>query len=104
MISGDYAVPPTAVLKQGLRRRRVSSRSARAGHPLIALNNTVKPFDNSTSARRSPPVNKNDLRTTPRRADVGRSPRTSSRRDAGFEEAGGKGRGARLSQEPERRL
>ena len=47
MLSGDYAAPPTAVLKQALTRSKDQiSIEPSGGNRYIALNTTVKPFDN----------------------------------------------------------
>jgi peptide/nickel transport system substrate-binding protein len=47
MMSGDYAAPPTAVLKQALSQRKDQLNIAPSqGIRFIALNNKVKPLDN----------------------------------------------------------
>jgi peptide/nickel transport system substrate-binding protein len=47
MMSGDYAAPPTAILKQALSQRKDQLNIAPSqGIRFIALNSTVKPLDN----------------------------------------------------------
>ena len=81
----------------------VPVRSRRGGCRYFPLNTTIKPLDNSTSARRSSPAS---TATRPARraaaSSSATSRRTTSRRTfPGFEEAGGmKGSGHRLSSEP----
>ena len=66
MISGDFAAPPTAILKTGLQSRKdqfsvLPSQSIR----FIALNTRVKPFDNENVRKAvAAAINKIDLRTT----------------------------------------
>jgi len=66
MVSGDFAVPPTSVLKQALQSNKsqlaiVPSQEIR----YIALNNTIKPFDNANVRKAvAALINKNDLRIT----------------------------------------
>jgi peptide/nickel transport system substrate-binding protein len=92
MISGDAAVPPPAILKQGLTTRKsqfVSSPSG--GNRYIALNTTVKPFDNVNVRKAvAAVINRNALRQTRGGAAVG-TPATHfiPPQMPGFDEAGG---------------
>jgi peptide/nickel transport system substrate-binding protein len=66
LASGDYAAPPTAVLKQALssRKQQVSNTPSQ-GNRFIALNSKVKPFDNINVRRAVAAVtDRNALRLT----------------------------------------
>ena len=108
MMSGDFAAPPTAVLKPALTTQKTRSRSLPSGgNRYIALNTKVKPLDN-VNVRKAIGAAIDRERPAPdaRRPD-GRdaSPPTSSRPACpGFEEAGGNaGPGLRLQLAPRRR-
>jgi peptide/nickel transport system substrate-binding protein len=66
MMSGDYAVPPPAILKQGLSTRKDQFQiSPSGGNRYIALNTQVKPFDNENVRKAvAAVVNRNALRQT----------------------------------------
>jgi peptide/nickel transport system substrate-binding protein len=66
MINGDFAAPPTAILKQGLATQKDQfSIEPSQGIRFIALNSEVKPFDNANVRKAvAAAMNKNDLRIT----------------------------------------
>jgi peptide/nickel transport system substrate-binding protein len=66
MMSGDYAVPPPAILKQGLTTKKSQFQiSPSGGNRDFSLNTTVKPFDNLNVRRAvAAVVNRNALRQT----------------------------------------
>jgi peptide/nickel transport system substrate-binding protein len=66
MMSGDYAVPPPAILKQGLTTKKSQFQIAPSGgNRYFSLNTTVKPFDNVNVRKAVAAVtNRNALRQT----------------------------------------
>jgi|SwirhisoilCB2_FD_contig_121_65368_length_3131_multi_6_in_0_out_0_2 peptide/nickel transport system substrate-binding protein len=66
MMSGDYAVPPPAVLKEGLTTKKDQFQiSPSGGNRYFSLNTTVKPFDNLNVRRAvAAATNRNALRQT----------------------------------------
>jgi peptide/nickel transport system substrate-binding protein len=46
MLSGDYSVPPPAVLKTALTSKKSQTKTTPEGNRYISLNTTVKPLDN----------------------------------------------------------
>jgi peptide/nickel transport system substrate-binding protein len=66
MINGDFAAPPTSVLKQGLATQKDQfDITPSQGIRMIGLNNKVKPFDNINVRKAvAAVINKNDLRVT----------------------------------------
>ena len=82
-VNGDFAVPPPAILKQALqsnKARPISSPSG--GNRYVAMNTTIKPFDNINVRKAVLADSDRDaLRLTRGGAvDRRRSRRTSSRR------------------------
>jgi peptide/nickel transport system substrate-binding protein len=66
LLNGDFAAPPTAVLKSALKTNK-DQLSIEPGSSIryVSLNSTVKPFDNINVRKAVAAVmNKNDLRTT----------------------------------------
>ena len=66
MMSGDSAVPPPAILKQGLTTKKSQFQiSPSGGNRYLALNSTVKPFDNLNVRKAvAAVINRNALRQT----------------------------------------
>jgi peptide/nickel transport system substrate-binding protein len=66
MINGDYAAPPTAILKQGLQSQKDQfDINPSQGIRMVGLNTQVKPFDNENVRKAvGAVINKNGLRTT----------------------------------------
>jgi len=66
MISGDFAAPPTAILKTGLQSRKDQfSIDPSGGIRFVAMNTKVKPFDNENVRKAvGAAINRDDLRTT----------------------------------------
>jgi peptide/nickel transport system substrate-binding protein len=66
LLSGDFAAPPTAILKSALKTNKNQLLiEPSQGIRFIALNSTVKPFDNINVRKAiGALVNRNDLRTT----------------------------------------
>jgi peptide/nickel transport system substrate-binding protein len=66
LFSGDYAAPPTAILKSALKANKSQlSILPSQGIRFISLNTKVKPFDNINVRKAvSAVINKNDLRVT----------------------------------------
>jgi peptide/nickel transport system substrate-binding protein len=66
LMSGDAAVPPPAILKQGLTRKKSQFQiSPSGGNRYFSLNTTVKPFDNVNVRKAVAAVtNRNALRQT----------------------------------------
>jgi peptide/nickel transport system substrate-binding protein len=92
MLSGDYAAPPTPVLKQALSSRKDQiSVEPSGGNRYISLNTTVKPLDNVNVRRAiSAVIDRTALRQTRGGPTLG-TPATHFLPPgiAGFEEAGG---------------
>jgi peptide/nickel transport system substrate-binding protein len=66
LMSGDFAAPPAAILKQGLTTQQSQFQvSPSGGNRYIALNSTVKPLDNVNFRRAiAAVINRNALRLT----------------------------------------
>jgi peptide/nickel transport system substrate-binding protein len=104
MLSGDYAAPPTPVLKQALasRKDQVSVESS-GGNRYISLNTTVKPLDNVNVRRAiSAVIDRTALRQTRGGPTLGTTATHFLPPGiAGFEEAGGtKGPGYDFASSP----
>ena len=104
-LSGDYAAPPVAVLKQALSSRKDQiSVEPSGGNRYISLNTTVKPLDNVNVRRAiSAVIDRNALRQTRGGPTLGTTATHFLPPGiAGFEEAGGEeGPGLRLRVEPD---
>jgi peptide/nickel transport system substrate-binding protein len=103
-LSGDYAAPPVAVLKQALSSRKDQiSIEPSGGNRYISLNTTVKPLDNVNVRRAiSAVIDRTALRQTRGGPSLG-TPATHFLPPgvAGFEEAGGeKGPGFDFASSP----
>ena len=105
MISGDYAAPPTAVLKSALSSRKSQVSIHGAGSiRFIALNTKVKPFDNVNVRRAvAAVINKNTLRLTRGGPALGTIATHFIPPDlSGFDDAGGTaGPGADFTKNPQ---
>ena len=91
-LSGDYAAPPTAVLKQALSSRKDQiSVEPSGGNRYISLNTTVKPLDNVNVRRAiSAVIDRNALRQTRGGPTLGTTATHFMPPGiAGYEEAGG---------------
>jgi peptide/nickel transport system substrate-binding protein len=104
MISGDYAVPPPAVLKSALSSRKSQVQSnPSGGNRYIGLNTKVKPLDNVNVRRAiSAAIDRTVLRTTRGGPTVGTiATHFLPPSAAGFEDAGGtKGPGFDFTSSP----
>jgi peptide/nickel transport system substrate-binding protein len=92
MINGDFAAPPTAILKSGLATKKDQFLiQPSQGNRFIALNTQVKPFDNPNVRKAvAAVVNKTDLRTTRGGPTVGTiATHFIPEGMPGFEESGG---------------
>jgi peptide/nickel transport system substrate-binding protein len=92
MLSGDAGAPPTAILKQGLTSRKDQFKTAPSGgNRFVALNTTVKPFDNVNVRRAvAAVIDRSALRQTRGGPAVGSLATHFIPPDtAGFNEAGG---------------
>jgi peptide/nickel transport system substrate-binding protein len=92
MISGDAAVPPPAILKQGLTTKKAQFVNVPSGGlRYIALNTTVKPFDNVNVRKAiAAVINRNALRQTRGGPAVGTiATHFIPPQMPGFEQAGG---------------
>jgi peptide/nickel transport system substrate-binding protein len=93
LLSGDYAAPPTPVLKQALTSYKDQTAiEPSGGNRYISLNTTIKPLDNVNVRRAiSAVIDRNALRQTRGGPTLG-TPATHFLPPgiAGFEEAGGK--------------
>jgi peptide/nickel transport system substrate-binding protein len=103
-VSGDYAVPPPAVLKSALSSRKDQVQSnASGGNRYIGLNTKVKPLDNVNVRRAiSAVIDRTVLRTTRGGPDVGTiANHLLPPGVAGFDDAGGtKGPGFDFTSSP----
>ena len=103
-LSGDYAAPPSAVLKQALSSRKDQiSVEPSGGNRYISLNTTVKPLDNVNVRRAiSAVIDRNALRQTRGGPTLGTiATHFLPPGIAGFEEAGGeKGPGFDFTSNP----
>jgi peptide/nickel transport system substrate-binding protein len=103
-VSGDYAVPPPAVLKSALSSRKSQVQSnPTGGNRYIGLNTKVKPLENVNVRRAiSAAIDRTVLRTTRGGPDVGTiATHFLPPGVAGFEEAGGtKGPGFDFTSSP----
>jgi peptide/nickel transport system substrate-binding protein len=92
LISGDYAAPPTAILKQGLSSRKSQFQITDShGNRYIALNTKVKPLDNVNVRRAlSAAIDRTALRQTRGGPAIGTiATHIIPPGASGFEEAGG---------------